>query len=135
MIRHEAIPLAPVLSVATLCKADSMSAAVVPGAKLLACTTKGPAVPRIERPAPGSWERDCVMGSMFAWCVLFMAEAILLVRAICAAAEEGREGGLGLPKGLLLCGLMFVLEVERCCQELISGLFGRGGFSHFRFET
>ena len=39
---------------------------------------------------------------MFAWVVLFMADAILLVRATCAAAEEGREGGFGLLKGLFL---------------------------------
>jgi hypothetical protein len=42
-----------------------------------------------------------------------MADAILFVRAICEAAEVGREGGLVLPKGLFLCCLTFVLEDER----------------------
>jgi hypothetical protein len=90
-----------------------MSAAVVPGAKLLAWTTKGPAVPRIVRPCPGSG-RFCVVGKMLAWCVLLTADAILFVRAICAAADVGREGGFGLPKGLFLGSLTFVLEDERC---------------------
>jgi hypothetical protein len=89
-----------------------MSAAVVPGAKLLAWTTKGPAVPRIVRPCPGSG-RFCVVGKTLACCALLMADAILFVRAICEAAEVGREGGLVLPKGLFLCCLTFVLEDER----------------------
>ena len=41
----------PLLSKRSFCKADSMSASVVPGAKLDNCTVKGPAVPLIERPA------------------------------------------------------------------------------------
>ena len=43
-----------------------------------------------------------------------MADAILFVRVICAAADVGREGGLGVLKGLFLWGLRFVLEDERC---------------------
>src|SRR5437016_802843 len=100
MILHDAMPLAPLLSVATLCSADSMSAAVVPGAKLLARTTKGPAVPRMVRPCPGSG-RFCVVDRTLTCSVLLMAEAILFVRAICEAADDGREGGLTPPKGLL----------------------------------
>ena len=33
---------------------------------------------------------------------MLIADAILLVRAICAAADVGREGGFGLPKGWFL---------------------------------
>ncbi len=51
---------------------------------------------------------------MLAWVVLLTADAILFVRAICAVADGGREGGLGLPKALFLCVLTFVLEEERC---------------------
>lgn len=82
-----------------------MSAAVVPGAKLLAATTKGPAVPLILRPAPGKG-RDCAAIRLVC-AESFTAEAILFVRAVCEAAELGREGGLN---GLLL---MFVLDEER----------------------
>jgi hypothetical protein len=78
-----------------------MSAAVVPGAKLLAWTTKGPAVPRMVRPCPGSG-RFPVAGRTLAWSLLLIADAILFVRVICAAADVGREGGWGVLKGLFL---------------------------------
>ena len=95
-----------------------MSAAVVPGAKFLAWTMCGPtAEPLMDNPGPvGAGLDVCVEGSMLACVELFTADAILLVLAICAAAEEGLEGGLGVMKGLFLCGLTFVLELDRCDQ-------------------
>jgi len=58
-------------------RADSMSAAVVPGAKFDAWTVKGPAVPRIEKPEPVDVEER-----MLACAVSFIAFAMRLVRAI-----------------------------------------------------
>ena len=101
MMRQVTSPFAPVVSIAVFCSADSMSAAVVPGAKLLASTMNGPAVPRILRPPPET---------TFACTLLFTADAILFVRAIWEAAEFGREGGL---KGLLLLPFTLELDEER----------------------
>jgi hypothetical protein len=54
-------------------------------------------------------------GCMLACAESLTADAMRLVRAICAAADEGREGGFGVVKGLLFFGgLIFVLEGERC---------------------
>ena len=47
---QERRPLWPSESVESLATADSMSAAVVPGAKLVATTVKGPAAPFIDMP-------------------------------------------------------------------------------------
>jgi hypothetical protein len=56
--RHDKSPLTPFSSRISLCRADSISAAVVPGAKLLASTVKGPALPFMLRPLPFGL-RDC----------------------------------------------------------------------------
>lgn len=57
--------MSPSLSVESLATADSMSAAVVPGAKLEAVTGKGPALPFIVRPR----EKGLFLeeGVMLAW--------------------------------------------------------------------
>lgn len=47
---------------------------------------------------------------MLACWELLMAEASLLARSCCAAAEEGREGGLCWPKGFAFDEGTLVLE-------------------------
>lgn len=72
VIRHERRPFRPSLSVESFATADSMSAAVVPGAKFEAVTEKGPAFPLILRPrAKGFCLGD---GVILAWSE-FRAEA------------------------------------------------------------
>lgn len=77
-IRHDVSPFTPLSSTVSLRSADSMSSAVVPGAKLLASTTYGPALPLILKPGPVA--RGCE-GTIWACCES-IAVAILLVRAL-----------------------------------------------------
>ena len=58
VMRHDSRPLCPSLSVESLAMADSISAAVVPGAKLDASTGNGPALPFMLRPR----DDDCGLG-------------------------------------------------------------------------
>jgi hypothetical protein len=99
--QQESRPLRPSLSVESLEMADSMSAAVVPGAKLEATTWKGPALPFMLRPRDAEWEVT------FAWSEV-RAVARRLERSREAVVEEGREGGFGRWDEML------VLEDERC---------------------
>ncbi len=84
---HEMSPLWPSESVLSLATADSISAAVVPGAKLVAMTVKGPAAPFMEMP------RDL---EMLAWLEEGESTADRR-REVREASEvdEGREGGCG----------------------------------------
>ena len=90
-----------------------MSAAVVPGAKLLASTTKGPALPFMLRPLPFClrWAGKtlaCGESSAFA----SREEEARPERAFCCGfVEEGLEGGLN---GLFLDEFVLVREEERC---------------------
>lgn len=103
MILHEIASIGPFVSVTIVCRADSMSAAVVPGAKLLASTTNGPAAPLMLRPGP----RGKAGVETLTCCLLLIAVAILFVLATFAIAELGLEGGLNEE------GLTFVLEFDR----------------------
>lgn len=102
-MRQEDVSIGPLLSVVMVCRADSMSAAVVPGAKLLASTTKGPAAPLMLRPGP----RGIGGVETLTCCLLLTAVASLFVIAMFAVAELGLEGGLKAD------GLTFVFEFVR----------------------
>jgi hypothetical protein len=103
MMRQEVVSIEPLVSVTIVCRADSMSAAVVPGAKLLASTMKGPAAPLMLRPGP----RGSGGVETLTCCLLLTAVANLFVLAIFAVAEFGLEGGLKED------GLTFVFEFDR----------------------
>jgi hypothetical protein len=102
-MRQEVVSIEPLVSVTIVCRADSMSAAVVPGAKLLASTMKGPAAPLMLRPGP----RGSGGVETLTCCLLLTAVANLFVLAIFAVAEFGLEGGLKED------GLTFVFEFDR----------------------
>lgn len=103
VIRHVIVSMGPLVSVTIVWRADSMSAAVVPGAKLLASTAKGPAAPLMLRPGP----RGIGGVEILACCLLLTAVASLFVLAMFAVAELGLEGGLNDE------GLTLVLEIDR----------------------
>lgn len=75
-----------IISPATPTIADSMSAAVVPGAKLLACTMNGPAVPLMDIPASPPRMFACPVS-----CVI--ADEMRFSLACLAAADAGLVGG------------------------------------------
>lgn len=110
---HETRQLVPLLSKRSLCRADSISASVVPGAKLEACSVNGPALPFMLRPGPASVCTCCeepflvglakelrAGGFMLAF-PLSISLAILEARAKLACeprfdgvVDDGRDGGL-----------------------------------------
>ena len=126
MMRHDVVSMWPLVSVTIVCSADSMSAAVVPGAKLLASTTNGPAAPLMLRPGP--WGSGGV--ETLTCCLLLTAVASLFVFAIFAVAELGLEGGLKEE------GLTFVLEFDRYrSRSIVSDVFDRRFASFFSLAT
>ena len=82
--RHDNNPFWPSLSVDSFAIADSMSAAVVPGAKLEAMTEKGPALPFILKPRDDELFLELVI---LAWAGV-RAEDMRSDRSRLAALEE-----------------------------------------------
>jgi hypothetical protein len=117
--RHDNIPLTPFSSNVSACIACSMSAAVVPGAKLLAITMEGPAFPFMLSPLPLIFRCEgIILASEES-----RAEAMRADRPFCRTfADEGREGVeelfleevvLAIEDDRLLNGLALVMRLAR----------------------
>lgn len=110
---HETRQFVPLESNRSLCRADSISASVVPGAKLEACSVNGPALPFMLRPGPVSTCDCCEKPFLVDFAVVLRDEelilafplsislAILEARAELACdprfdgvVDDGRDGGL-----------------------------------------
>ena len=103
MTRQDNMPVPPLSSTVSPCRADSISAAVVPGAKLLASTVKGPALPFMLRPFPAVPRGVDTMLT----CGEVRADANRVEREFCGVVEAGREGGF-------LGELDLATEFDRC---------------------
>jgi hypothetical protein len=90
VMEQESRPLLPSESIASWVSADSMSAEVVPGAKLEARTWKGPALPFMLRPLPGVRLVMLTVSELRA-----VARRFWRSRVEKDDVDEGREGGLG----------------------------------------
>ena len=116
------VRVSSVAPLATDSKADSMSAAVVPGAKLLAWMKKGPdEMPRMEMPLA------LFEGTIFVCAsAASRAASMRLERAFRAAAEAGRGGAL--------FGLIELVDAERYARSVLFQVWKVGSFEGIPYQ-